>query len=187
MTIYLASKSPRRRELFNLITKNYISVDPVVDESGFEHFTAETQTLKIAELKCKSVFNLHPDSVVVGCDTVVSMGYDVFGKPKDREDAFAMLSKFKNRTHTVYTGICIMLPGKKRSFCSSTRVIFSDIDDEALTEYVDSDETYDKAGGYGISGAASKFISMIIGDYYTVMGLPVSRLYSELRDLNVVL
>ncbi|MEA4912715.1 MAG: Maf family protein [Oscillospiraceae bacterium] len=183
--IVLASKSPRRRELFSLVRKNFISAESHVDESVIAETRPEALCVALAALKGEAVAQLYPKQTVVGCDTVVSLDHRILGKPKSREEALGMLRVLSGRKHAVWTGVCVITPGGKQTFACRTDVEFFDVPEDELAAYVDSGDPYDKAGAYGIQGGAAKFIRGIEGDYYNVMGLPVSRLHNLLRSMGL--
>lgn len=186
MAIVLASASPRRRELMSAITPEYQVEPSTLDESGI---TAETPALlaqALAAAKCEEVAAKHPEDVVIGCDTVVDCGGEVFGKPKNREDAVRMLRALSGRTHAVHTGVCICNGGEEHKFVSTSEVVFFPLDETEIQHYADSQEPYDKAGAYAIQGRAALWLDKINGDYYNIMGFPVSRVAAVLREIHVI-
>ena len=185
MKIILASASPRRRELMNIICSDF-TVRPVdADERIPEEISAENAAVYLAGVKARAA-KLSGDEIIIGCDTVVTIGQDVLGKPKDREECREMLERLSGNTHKVYTGVCIRSKDGIRSFSEMTEVTFYEISDEEITAYMDTGEPFDKAGGYGIQGKGAVFVKKIIGDYFNVVGLPVARLYHELREMTVI-
>lgn len=186
MAIVLASASPRRRELMSGITPDYQVVPSALDESGI---TAETPALlaqALATAKCREVAAAHPADVVIGCDTVVDCGGEVFGKPKNREDAVRMLRALSGRAHAVHTGVCIRHGSEERSFVTTSQVVFFPLGEEEIQRYADSQEPYDKAGAYAIQGRAALWLDKIDGDYYNIMGFPVSRVAAALREIHAI-
>lgn len=182
--IILASASPRRRELlaqagfeFEVITSD---VDEIIDPA----LTPEKLVMSLAEQKAQAVAAEHPQSVVIGADTVVVLDSKVLGKPKDEEDAKNMLSSLSGRIHEVYTGVCIAFSGKKHSFFECTRVKFCELDDKQIADYVSTKEPMDKAGAYGIQGKGCVLVEGIEGDYFNVVGFPVSRFCREYKKLT---
>jgi len=182
--IILASKSPRRRELFSLITGRFECVSPDVDESVIALDKAEPLCLALAKLKAETVFETYPGRVVVGCDTVVDIDGAILGKPANRAQAFDMIKALSGRVHMVYTGVCIKTPHDERIFSCATSVEFYPLTDEEIEDYISGDEPYDKAGAYGIQGRAARFVKGIGGDYFNIMGLPVSMIYNTLKDMR---
>ena len=152
MAIILASGSPRRRELMALITPDYRVETSDVDESGITAADPASLVQALARAKCMAVAQHHPEDVVIGCDTVVDCGGEVFGKPRDAADARRMLRALSGRTHAVHTGVCIARGGRAECFADTCRVTFFPIEEADLEAYIASAEPYDKAGGYAIQG-----------------------------------
>lgn len=184
--IILASASPRRKELLKLITEDFIVVSADLDErladSGDPRETVEALALQ----KAGAVFASYPRDTVIGSDTAVALEGRVFGKPRDKSEAAAMLRALSGKTHTVFTGVGIVAPGVRRVFSQETRVSFLDLSDREIKAYIETGEPFDKAGAYGIQGKGALLISKIAGDFYTVMGLPVARLHRELLALELL-
>ena len=177
----LASASPRRRELFALISKNF----EVIPSNVPETVPPEIETMDIAEylarLKASDIAKKYPDFTVIGADTCVIVDDTVLGKPETKEEAEKMLRLLSGRTHSVVTGCAICKNGKVKSFSSVTKVEFYDLSDEEINDYINTNEPYDKAGGYGIQGNAGLFVKAIKGDYFNVVGLPVAKLNRILK------
>ncbi|WP_394966842.1 Maf family protein [Candidatus Allofournierella merdipullorum] len=176
MSLILASASPRRKELLSLITTEFKVVNSDFDESALTAADPRQTAENLAFGKCMTVAREYPEDTVIGCDTVVDCGGKVFGKPKDKEDAQRMLKALSGSDHYVHTGVCVWHGGESHTFTATTRVRFFPLSDEQIEAYISTDEPYDKAGGYGIQGAAALFCEEIEGCYYNIMGLPVSRL-----------
>ncbi len=187
MDIILASKSPRRRELFSLITKSFTCVASDVDENAVSAADARELCLTLARLKCRDIARRRKSDAVIGCDTVVSSGGRVLGKPRSRDEAREMLTLLSGSAHSVFTGVCLAVPPSgEEGFVCETEVEFFDVSPAEIESYIATDEPYDKAGGYGIQGGAARFVKEIRGDYFNVMGLPVSRLYRLLQKSGVI-
>lgn len=184
--IILASKSPRRQSLFSLITDRYTVVPADVREDVFSAISAEQQALELGKLKCLYVARRYPESVVVGCDTLVELRGEVFGKPADNRDAARILSILSGSTHNVYTGVYIHFPDEETGFFCKTEVTFRNMTAGEIDEYISTGDSLDKAGAYGIQGTAARYISCIKGDYFNVLGLPVSMIYASLRKKGIV-
>ncbi|SDN57618.1 Maf family protein [Acetanaerobacterium elongatum] len=182
MRIILASASPRRAELMQHITEDFEIIPSQEEEVVDEVLDHHELVMELARIKAVSVLNKHPEALVIGCDTIVAVDNLVLGKPKDKEDAFNMLSLLAGRSHEVYTGVCLAKKGKLEQFYSRTEVFFAPLTDEEIYRYIATGEPYDKAGAYGIQGRASTFCERIEGDYFTVMGLPVAMLYKKLES-----
>ena len=181
----LASASPRRRELFSLISPDFKAISADIDESVFCKLRPRRLAAETSAAKANAVERGEGD-IVVGCDTIVALGRRVFGKPKTREQAVEFLTALSGHTHAVYTGVTIQAGGRSISFAERTLVTFCKIDRAEIERYADSGEPYDKAGGYGIQGTAALWTTGIKGCYYNVMGLPVARIRRELKKAGLV-
>jgi septum formation protein len=180
--LILASASPRRHELLMAAGLPHIvrgSSIPEVQEPG-EAATAFVQ--RISEEKARAVA-CEPGDVVLAADTVVCVDDDVFGKPRDEQDAGRMLRTLSGRDHFVYTGVCILQADRVIRDLAATKVSFAVLTEQEIQEYTRSGETRDKAGAYAIQGWASRFVTQIQGCYHNVVGLPVSLVYSHLKSL----
>ena len=175
MALILASGSPRRRELLSLYTADFTVCASDFDESAVTADTPARLVEKLARGKCLAVAAQHPGDVVIGCDTVVDVGGEVFGKPHSVEDAKRMLRALSGATHQVHTGVCISDGTRTESFVDSCKVTFFPLSEEEIAFYASTEEPYDKAGAYAIQGRAALWLDRIEGDYYTIMGLPLSR------------
>lgn len=180
--IILASQSPRRKELFSLITEDFKIIPAVGEEKADRSLPPSEYVMELAKHKALEVAEKYPEDVVIGSDTVVVINGEILGKPKDEADAKRMLRLLSGREHSVYTGVCLSCGGMNRNFCEETKVRFFTLSDREIEEYTASGEPFDKAGAYGIQGNGALLVSGITGDYYNVMGLPVGRLYREMRD-----
>ncbi|MBQ7501044.1 MAG: septum formation protein Maf [Clostridia bacterium] len=173
MKIYLASKSPRRREILN-----NMGIDPVIivsdADENIDSPDPEKTVTELALRKVRAVADKIPeDALAIAADTVVYADGEILGKPKDDEDARRMLEKLSGRRHSVYTGVALTYCGMTVSGCEKTEVCFRKLSESEIREYVDSGEPRDKAGAYAIQGRAAFFVSRIVGDYLNVIGLPV--------------
>ncbi len=186
MKIILASGSPRRQELLKTITEDFLVVPSLKPELNDGSLSAEKLALALANDKCFDIKQSYREDCIIGCDTVVEAFGNILGKPKDQQDAFSMLSMLSGKPHNVYTGVCISTPTDTKSFVSKTKVYFEAMSTDEIERYIETKEPFDKAGGYGIQGAAAKFISKINGDYYNVMGFPISEIYKTLKGIGVV-
>lgn len=173
--LILASGSPRRKELLSLITDEFEIVVSGCDEFVPEGTPAKEVPAILAEQKALAVAKLRPEDTVIGSDTVVVLNDEIFGKPKDKDHAHAMLRALSGRKHFVYTGVAVAENGKVRSFVEETEVEFYELSDETIDDYIATGEPMDKAGAYGIQGKGSVLIKGITGDYFNVMGLPVAK------------
>ncbi len=172
--LILASGSPRRRELLSLITDEFEILVSGCDEFVPEGTPAEKVPAILAEQKALAVAKLRPEDTVIGSDTVVVLNDEIFGKPKDKVHAHAMLKALSGKKHFVYTGVAVAEKGEVRSFVQKTEVEFYELSDETIEKYIATGEPMDKAGAYGIQGKGSVLVKGIVGDYFNVMGLPVA-------------
>ena len=195
MRYILASGSPRRKELLSKVVPQY----EVIPAQGEEVTTSSQPSAVVEELsfqKASEIFNRiftnETDRyVVIGADTVVSYKGKILGKPKDREDAADMIREFAGDTHAVYTGVTLFYVdenGKEahHTFHEKTLVDVAAMTEKEILDYVATGEPDDKAGAYGIQGLFAIFIKGIQGDYYNVMGLPIARLYKEMKSKNLL-
>lgn len=182
MNYILASASPRRREL---LAKCGICFD-IIPSGIEEKITGETPpdiVMELARQKAMDVWKNHAadSDVVIGADTIVVYRDEILGKPDDEEEALNMLSMLADRTHQVYTGVAIIHGSSMKTFCERTDVTFYPVDRQDLLRYIASGDPMDKAGAYGIQGDFAIHVKEIHGDYNNVVGLPVARLYQELK------
>ena len=178
MKVILASKSPRRRELlgvlglelgfdFEVIT---METDENLGDGEYEFCGVE----ELAIRKGAAVSAKYPDVPVISSDTLVELDGAALGKPCDEKDAFRMLKALSGRGHNVHTGVCVHYKGKRYSGVASTEVVFREIGESEIWDYINSGEPMDKAGAYGIQGRAGKFVVRYNGDFDTVVGLSVA-------------
>lgn len=182
--IVLGSNSPRRRELLAGLDIDFeVQVIPGIDESFPETLPAADVPVYIARKKAEAYIPSMPaDELLITADTIVWTFGEIMGKPKDREDAIAMLRKLSGRVHEVITGVCITTKEKTISFSASSAVSFARLDEEEIVYYVDKYRPFDKAGSYGIQEWIGYVaVEAINGSFYNVMGLPVRLLYQELK------
>ena len=182
MDIILASSSPRRKELMKLIFDEFIIRPSEIEEDIPSAINYELAAEYLASKKANSVVK-KSNELVIGCDTVVTAGNIILGNPHDCKECRKMLRLLSGRTHSVYTGVSIIFNGKEFCFTEKTDVKFRNISDEEIEEYMNTGEPFDKAGGYGIQGRGALFVQSICGDYFNVVGLPVSRLNYELKKI----
>ncbi len=175
MKLILASGSPRRRELLSLYTTDFEVCASDFDERAVQAESPAALAEALARGKCMAVSGQNPGCLVVGSDTVVELDGEVFGKPKDADDARRMLRALSGRTHQVHTGVCVSDGTTAESFVDACKVTFFSIPEEEMERCIASGEPFDKAGAYAIQGQAALWLDRLEGDYYTIMGLPVSR------------
>ena len=182
MNVILASASPRRKELLGYIVPRFEIIPADVDEILPKEIPAEKSAEFLAVKKAEHISAQHPESIVIGSDTVVIVDGEILGKPADEADAYRMLKKLSGKTHTVVTGVCISQGEKKKSFSEATQVEFYPLSEEEIRDYIATGDPMDKAGAYGIQGEGCVLIKGIEGDFFTVMGLPAARLKRELAE-----
>ncbi len=184
MNIVLASNSPRRRELLaGLGIEFEVRVLPDIDES----YPADLPVMQIAEYIAHEkasayLLTMKDNDLVITADTVVIIGNEVLGKPKDEEDAKRMLRLISGKTHQVVTGVCLTTTKQQRHFSVSTDVTFKDLPENEINYYITKYKPFDKAGAYGIQEWIGYVgVTSLNGSYFNVMGLPVQKLWEELK------
>lgn len=183
INVILASKSPRRRELMEFIKHEFEIIPSLKEEVVPEGLDIEDIPAFLAAQKALDISRDRRDSLVIGCDTVVTLGGVIMGKPSDETDAKAMLMRLSGRTHTVISGVCLCYMGRTMTFTEKTSVTFYDLTEDEIDSYIASGSPLDKAGAYGIQDGAALFVKKIDGDYYNVVGLPVAKLAREIKTL----
>ena len=186
MRVILASKSPRRKELMDLLGIEYEIIVSEADETIEEGLTLEEQSKRLGFIKAKAVFEqTKGDRIVIGSDTLVVKEGKLFGKPKDREDAINMINAIKNDKHQVITSIAILVQkdGKYKQYldCDITDVYVADMTDKEIEAWIDTGKAYDKAGAYAMQLDFAKHIEKIDGNYASVIGLPINKVYNILK------
>ncbi|MBZ9608552.1 Maf-like protein [Clostridium estertheticum] len=189
MDIILASASLRRVELLKKITSNFKVIVSDFEESDVL-FSGNCGDYVMTLAKGKAVAvcsSVKKPAVIIGCDTIVYFKGKVLGKPKNNKQAFQMISDLSDNTHEVYTGIAVINTETQEISTEyvCTEVKFSKLSSIEINNYIEKGESLDKAGAYGIQGAASLFVEEIKGCYYSVVGLPVNKLYFMLREMGV--
>ncbi len=184
--IILASNSPRRRELLSGLGIDYeVKILPGIDESYPENLTGEEIPMYIAREKADAYRpSIKPDELIITADTIVCLEGQVLGKPKEEADACRMLRLLSGRTHQVITGVCITTAEMQRTFAATTDVTFDTLSEEEITHYVNNYRPMDKAGAYGVQEWIGFIgVTRLEGSYFNVMGLPIQRLYKELKRI----
>ena len=186
--LFLASASPRRRELLDLLGYRYSLLETEVPEVPMPGEAPEEYVRRVARAKAGAGFlqvvSVH-GAVVLGADTEVVLDGEVFGKPRDLDDAFAMLTRLRGRTHEVLSAVCAMDAGREAEILVVSKVRFGEPDDGALRAYLESGEAMGKAGAYAIQGRAAAFIAHLDGSYSGVMGLPLFETAALLRGFSL--
>lgn len=183
MKLILASQSPRRLELIKLLDMEYEAISPNVEEIHDLSLTHEELVTDLAFQKALAVFKTHKDDLVLGFDTLVIIDDLILGKPKSEEEAKYFLQILSGKTHRVLTGCAIIKKGYSRSFYTESKVTFWDLTEKEIDDYVKTKEPLDKAGAYGIQDHGARFVKAISGDYFTIVGFPVSKVYQELKKV----
>jgi septum formation protein len=189
MKLILASASPRRAEILSDAGIIFQSLPVNVDETPRAGESAESMCRRLAEEKAQAALKRLPKSgevIVVAADTTVEIDGEILGKPASAEDARQMLRRLSGKTHHVLTALALIrLPdGAARSDLESTAVRFAALSAQEIDEYVATGEPMDKAGAYAIQGRAGRFIERVEGCYFNVVGLPLARLYRNLKELG---
>ena len=181
--VILASNSPRRREILGKFI-NFEAVTAEVKEDNDFYKSPETLVMALAFEKANSVAVKHEDAIVIGADTIVEIEGEILGKPKSREGAKRMMEKLRGKSHKVITGFSIidLSSDKKYMDYEVTEVVFKDLSDEEIEAYINKAEYMDKAGAYGIQEEAALFVDKIKGEYLNIVGFPISKIYTVLKD-----
>lgn len=183
--LILASNSPRRRELLAGLDLDFeVRVLPGIDEGYPAELQGGDIPLYIAKEKAQAyVAQLQPDELLITADTIVWLNGQVLEKPADEADAFRMLRQLSDNTHQVFTGVCLTTRERQVAFSCCTDVTFSRLTDDEITHYVRRYRPFDKAGSYGVQEWIGYVgVESINGSFYNVMGLPVQRLYTALKQ-----
>ena len=189
MELILASASPRRKELLEKIGLPF-TVQPAKGEERITQKSPAAVVMELSRQKAEEIAAAQTeDCIIIGADTVVARGDKIMGKPKDAADAKQMLRSIADDCHQVYTGVTLIRTGahpQSVTFQEKTDVFLYPISDAELDAYIASGDPMDKAGAYGIQGDFAIYVKRIAGDYYNVVGLPIGRVYQELKRMLVV-
>lgn len=183
--IILASKSPRRRKLLEQIGIKFVVEESNVDEENSYHLSPRDMVKHLSIEKAKAVARKNKQAIVIGADTTVILENEVIGKPRSEKEAKEILKKLSNKTHLVITGITIINFKKILTRLAETKVHFRKLTDKEINAYVKTGEPMDKAGGYGVQEKAGIFIDNIQGDYFNVVGLPISAVSEMLKEFGI--
>ena len=176
MDIILASASPRRKQLLSMIYSDFKVMPSDIRELVPRDLDVEKCPEYLAVAKAEMVSQGREKNLVIGCDTAVICEGKMLNKPRDTNDERIMMNMLSGSVHKVITGCCLCYMGKSHSFSVSTDVEFFELSEQEIESYISTAEPYDKAGGYGIQSMGALFVKGIHGDYYNVVGMPVSRL-----------
>lgn len=190
MKIILASKSPRRKELMNLLNVKYDIIVSDADETLEDGLSMEEQSKKLAFVKSKAVFDItQGDRIIIGADTLVFKGNKKYGKPLNTGHAFEIIKELKNSTHQICTGIAVLVQigdtYKEFVDFSTTTIHIKDMTDSEIEDWINTGKALDKAGAYAIQEDFAKFIDRIDGNYFGVVGLPIDKVYDIIKNFIV--
>ena len=183
--VVLASASPRRRQLLDLIGIAHEVRPADIDETMRPREAPRRHAERLAREKATAIAKRDPDLITIAADTIVVINRKVLGKPRDADDAARMLALLSGREHVVTTAVAVSRGKKLRSAVEEVRVKFRRLRDDEIEAYIATGEPMDKAGAYGIQGYGATIVERIEGDYFAVMGLPIVRLIGLLRDVGV--
>ncbi|MGE5380314.1 MAG: Maf family protein [Methylocystaceae bacterium] len=188
MQIILASASPRRYQLLQQLGLDFLVVPADVNENITAASPWELAE-ELARQKARRVASLYPQAIVIAADTMVVIDGQILGKPGSQDEARSMLNRLSGREHQVITGVSVQCQtrGYNKTETETTRVVFRELQSREIEAYIDSRESFDKAGAYGIQGRGALLVTRIEGCYFNVVGLPLNRLGLMLRDLGIYL
>jgi septum formation protein len=186
LPIYLASRSPRRKKLLKILDLNFKSFSVEFNEVINDGEHPVTTVKRLARGKMKAAKERVAEGLIITADTIVVLDKKIIGKPKNKKDAAKILRRLSGKTHTVFTGFAIYNSSKEKTVVDyeSTKVTFRSLADKEIKEYVDTGSPMDKAGAYGIQDDfGAVFVKKINGCYYNVVGLPLFKLHSRLKEV----
>ena len=190
MKIILASKSDRRKQLLSSLNLNFTTISADINESRYlkNNMSPEKFCSKLAYIKAHKISTDNPNSIVIGGDTIVVINNEILGKPKDKKNAFEMLTKLRAKKHLVLTAISIQCKEKNIShtFHDKTVVTFNNYTNKEIHYYINNFHPFDKAGSYGIQDRSSIFVKKIDGCFYNVVGFPISKFYANFKELGLI-
>ena len=179
--LILASESKRRVQILSMLGFKFLVVPSYLEEK--HHNKPILTARRLAFKKAFTVWKDYKFATVLGADTIVVLGREILGKPKDKEEAIEMLRKLSGKWHRVITGVSVISPKGRYTFHDTAWVKFRAMSLKDIEEYVETGEPMDKAGAYAIQGIGARFVERIRGDFYTVMGLPASKTYEVLKSV----
>jgi septum formation protein len=185
--LVLASASPRRKELFAKLGVPFEIMASSVEETSVQARDFKDYVQKVALLKTQDVASHCPGKTIIGADTIVVFNDELLHKPKTKEEAIRHLEKLSSNRHQVMTAVAIITKDRQaESFVEVTDVYFKNLPKPMIEMYVQTNDPFDKAGGYGIQTAGALFIDRIEGDYNTVVGLPIASLFEKMVKLKII-
>lgn len=185
--IYLASKSPRRKDMLKMMDIKFHILNIELSENIDKNKSPINNVKRIALEKCKFAGNVKNDGIIISADTIVVVDSEIIGKPRNKSEAKKILERLSGRSHFVYTGFAIenKVNGKIINDYSKTQVYFKTLTNQEIQDYINTGSPMDKAGAYGIQDDfGAVFVKKIIGCYYNVLGFPVSKIYEGLKALQ---
>lgn len=188
LPLYLASQSPRRKQLLKILNLNFETFSVDINESLIPGESPLSTVLRLSSQKLNAAKSLVKDGLIITADTIVVLNDEIIGKPIDKADAEFILSKLSGNTHTVYTGFAIFNSRNNKTIVDyeTTQVTFRKLEKEEILSYINSGSPMDKAGAYGIQDDyGAVFIERINGCYYNVVGLPLHKLYKKLKEIDL--
>lgn len=188
MNIILASASPRRKEILENVNLKFTVQSSHIEEVVLENEPPKDLVMRLAFEKCMDVAKKNPNALVIGADTIVALDNNILGKPKDEHHAYEMIKSLSNKKHEVITGISLinLSLNKKVTDYVVSEVTFKDLSEETIKDYIKTKESLDKAGAYGIQGYGALLVDSIKGDYFNIVGLPISKIGDLLKyNFNV--
>lgn len=182
--IILASASPRRKELMEQAGYEF-EIRVSHKEERYTSTEPAEIVKELALLKASDIASQEADAIVIGADTIVAIDGKILGKPASKKEAFEMIQNMQGKKHQVYTGVAILDGEKRVNHAVRTDVYVNPMTEEEILDYIESENVMDKAGAYGIQGRFGIHIEKIDGDYYNVVGLPISYIYSQLKEMGM--
>ena len=187
MKVILASQSPRRKELLDLLKIKYEIIPSKVDETLEEGLSIIEQSKRLAYIKAKEIFNkTEGDRIIIGCDTMVMKDDKIYEKPKDKQDAINMIKQLNNSSHQVITSLCVMIQdnGQFKEYLDYdiAKVYLNDMTQNEIEKWVKEGKALDKAGAYAIQSEFCIYVNKIEGNYTTIVGLPMHKLYDAIKE-----
>lgn len=184
MKIILASASPRRKEILQNFKLDFDIQKSHIEEKILENEPPKSTVVRLAYEKAFDVAEKNRDKLVIGADTIVVLDGEILGKPKDEKEAYEMIKKLSNKTHKVITGLSLIYLKQDKVINDyvESYVTFKDLSEDSIKDYISTKESLDKAGAYGIQGYGALLVDNIQGDYFNIVGLPISKLSDLLKD-----
>lgn len=185
MQIILASQSPRRKELLGRLVNHFDIMPADIDEEVKDQYSPIDYVEAMAELKAALIAKTHTEALVIACDTIVVHHGRILGKPVSRGDAFQMIQSMSGTAHKVLTAVVIRRGNQIERALTTAEVSFYPLTEKEIENYLDHEEYSDKAGAYGIQGAAGVFVKEVVGDFYAIVGFPIGKVHQMLKKFGV--